>query len=517
MRILIAMAALGLAGCTMGPNFEKPTPWWKPASFDHHDQQTMAKLVSEPVPQPVDAAWWTLFGDPVLTGLEQRVAAGNLEVRAAELRLAEARAQLGLAGTAQFPVVNANANYTREAQSGRGVASLLGGSGSQATNANGLGGTTSGFPSTPSSPLSQPIDLYQYGFDASWELDLWGRVRRGVESASATVDASAESRNAVVVTTLAELARDYIQLRGAQAEQAIVQRNLDTAQSTLNLTRQRYGSGLTTELDVANQAAQVASTASLLPALQQQEGQLINAVSLLLGEAPGALRAELATAEPVPPVPPVVPIGLPSELTRRRPDIRQAEAQLHAATADVGVAVADFYPRFSLSASAALQSLQPQYLTDWGARTFGIGPSVTLPIFDGGRLTRTLELRQTQQKEAALQYQRTVLTALHDVDNALIAYSAEENRRTQLAQAVAQNRRALGLAQDRYSGGVGDFLTVLDTERRLLSTEQALNDSTTKVSTNLVQLYKALGGGWETAPIPPPPAPDATAKPAKAA
>ncbi len=278
-----------------------------------------------------------------------------------------------------------------------------------------------------------------------------------------------------------------------------MQRNLDTENRSLGLTRDRYTNGLTTELDVANASAQAATTAALLPTLRQQEGQLINAVSFVLGEPPSALRAELATAKPIPPVPPKIGIGVPSELTRRRPDIRQAEAQLHAATADIGVATADFYPRFTLSGSAALQALEPHNLTDWGARTFGVGPGISLPIFEGGRLTRTLELRKTEQQEAALNYQRTVLTALHDVDNALIAYDAEEGRRAQLAIAVTENRRAFALARDRYTGGVIDFLTVLDAERRLLSTEQQLNDSTTKVSTNLVQLYKALGGGWDIA------------------
>ena len=261
--------------------------------------------------------------------------------------------------------------------------------------------------------------------------------------------------------------------------------------------RQRFDSGLTTELDVTNEQALLANTSALLPPLEQKQSELINAMSYLLGAPPSTLQTELAKGAAIPPVPPAVPVGLPSELTRRRPDIRAAEAQLHAATANVGVAVADFYPRFSLSVSAAIQSLQPQYLADWGARSFGFGPSVTLPIFEGGRLKRTLELRETEQKEAALLYQRAVLQALHDVDNALIGYGHEQTRRAQLAEAVAQDRRTLDMARQRYSGGVGDFLTVLDAERQTLAAEQALNDSVTKVSINLVQLYKALGGGWE--------------------
>jgi NodT family efflux transporter outer membrane factor (OMF) lipoprotein len=219
----------------------------------------------------------------------------------------------------------------------------------------------------------------------------------------------------------------------------------------------------------------------------------------LLGQQPNALRAELDATRPVPPVPPRVPVGVPSELARRRPDIRQAEAQLHAATADVGVAVANFYPQVTLSASLGIQALQPKNLFTWDARQYGFGPTVTLPIFQGGQLRSTLRLRKEQQQEAAVNYERTVLNAWHEVDNALTAYGTEQQRRDELLQAVAQNRRALGLAQSRYRQGLIDFLTVLDAQRSLLQTEQQLADSTTTVSNNLVALYKALGGGWESA------------------
>jgi len=193
-----------------------------------------------------------------------------------------------------------------------------------------------------------------------------------------------------------------------------------------------------------------------------------------------------------------VPVGLPSELARRRPDIRQAEAQLHAATADIGVAVADFYPSVKLSGSLGLQSLQPWQMFNIDARNYAVGPGVTIPIFRGGELRATLELRKAQQQEAAINYQKTVLSAWHDVDNALTAYQTEQARRDQLTQAVAQNQRALGLAQSRYQEGVADFLQVLTAQQNLLSTQQQLALATTNVSANLVALYKALGGGWET-------------------
>jgi NodT family efflux transporter outer membrane factor (OMF) lipoprotein len=241
----------------------------------------------------------------------------------------------------------------------------------------------------------------------------------------------------------------------------------------------------------------VDTTASQLPSLQTQEAQLINAIALLLGQTPNSMNAELQTPKPIPPVPPRIPIGLPSELARRRPDIRRAEAQLHAATATVGVAVADFYPRVTLSGSAAIQAINASDLANWAARSYSIGPGVTLPIFEGGRLRRTLELRQAQEQEAAVAYQQTVLNALHDVDNAMTAYENEQQRRAHLDEAVAQATRQLSLARDRYTAGIADFLSVLDAQRTLLSAQQQQTDSITSISTDLVQIYKALGGGWE--------------------
>jgi NodT family efflux transporter outer membrane factor (OMF) lipoprotein len=248
---------------------------------------------------------------------------------------------------------------------------------------------------------------------------------------------------------------------------------------------------------VANARAQAEATAANLPQLEQLEEQTINAISLLLGEAPGTLGAELDTRKPIPPVPPKVPIGVPSELARRRPDIREAEAQLHSATADIGTAEADFYPSVTLSGSYALQATQLRNVFGWSASTYGLGPSITIPIFEGGRLRRTLELRKGLQQEAAVNYQKTVLQAFHDVDNALIAYRADQLRRDRLAAQVAQSRRALLLANERFRNGLSDFLEVLTAQRTVLQAEQDLATATTAVSTDLIALYKALGGGWQ--------------------
>jgi NodT family efflux transporter outer membrane factor (OMF) lipoprotein len=498
----VGLPCLIAAGCSVGPDY-KPQSDAAPVSwFASRPQPKPVK--SEAVTEPVDPQWWRLLHDPQLTALESRVAAENLDVRLATVRLAESRAQRGIVAADQFPQLNGNASYTREKASNNGLFPLLGstaaGAQTPGTEAGGTGGGAGGASSAAIGHGGNlaPFDLYQYGLDATWEIDLWGRVRRAVEAADASIDASAEARRDVLLSSLAEVARDYIDLRGAQLREQIARDNLRSAQESLRLTQERATGGITTDLDVANAAAQVRTTAAEIPTIEQDEARLINALSLLLGQPPNALRAELEQPKPVPPVPPRVPVGLPSELARRRPDIRQAEAQLHQATATIGVAVGDFYPSVTLAGSFGIQSLQAPQLWTLASRQYSFGPSITLPIFEGGRLKSTLQLREQQQQEAAVNYQRTVLNAWHEVDNALTAYEATQRRRDQLVQAVAENQRALGLAQSRYQEGVATFLDVLDAQRNLLSTQQQLAIATTNVSDNMVALYKALGGGWET-------------------
>jgi NodT family efflux transporter outer membrane factor (OMF) lipoprotein len=497
-----ALLALLTAGCTVGPSWS-PHDIFAPPRWPAAGNAAISRDASQTVPDKPDPHWWKLFGDAELIALEDRVVAANLDVRMATIRLAESRSQRQITGADQFPSLQADGSYTRELVSRKGVLSLFGGGGgtsfgSTGAAASGTAGRSGGIPASVAGGTAvPPFNLWQYGFDASWELDLWGRVRREVEGADASVEASSDARRNSLLSVLAELARDYLQLRGVQAQIAITRENIATEHEALDLTEDRFRGGLTTELDVANAAAQLQTTTAQLPQLEQQQDAMINALSFLLGEGPGALRSELIQPGAIPPVPPRVPVGVPSELARRRPDIRQAEAQLHAATADIGVAVADFYPRITLDGSLGLQALQFKDLGSWGARQYGLGPTISLPIFQGGRLRATLELRRVQQQEAALNYQQTVLQAWHDVDNALTAYADEQRRRDALAQAVVQDRRALDLSRQRYTQGLADFLNVLDAERALLAAQLQLADSTTTVSANLVQLYKALGGGWE--------------------
>ena len=491
-RLALPLCASLLAGCTLGPNFEPPE-WASPSSWFSGPKEPVTPPESIPVAEPIDLQWWQLFGDPQLTMLEERVAAENLDVQIAALRLAESRAQLGVTRAAEFPSLNGNASYTREQASNNGFFSIA--PGAAGRSANGASGNTTGGIKTGG---LQPFDIWQYGFDASWEIDLWGKIRRSVESAEASTEASQEAQRGVLLSSLAEVARDYIQLRATQEQLRIARENVRTAQESLKLTQQRAAGGITTDLDVANASAQLRTFLAVIPRLRQDEAEGINALNLLLGQPPNALREELATPKPIPPVPSRVPVGFPSELARRRPDIRQAEADLHSATADVGVAVANFYPSLTLTGSFGLQSLQLNKAFNLTSKQYSVGPGLTVPIFEGGRLRATLELKKAAQQEAAVAYQKTVLGAWHDVDNALTAYQTEQARRDQLILAVAENRKALALAQSRYQEGVSDFLAVLDAQRNLLLTEQQLADSAKLVSSNLVALYKALGGGWET-------------------
>jgi NodT family efflux transporter outer membrane factor (OMF) lipoprotein len=479
-NMLAAMVSSALiAGCTVGPDFVQPDSNLPEVSFSGDKGQSVS---AARLPAPTDPTWWGVFRDPVLTNLEQRVASANLDVRTATLRLAESRFQRGVAAAAQFPSINGDAKYTRELYSQNGVLSLLGG----------LLGPSAGAGFNPGA-----INDYNTGFDASWELDLWGRVRRQVEAADASVDQAADQRRDALVSSLAELARDYMQLRGIQTQIRIANDNLKVDRDILGLAQERQQRGLQNGLDVENAAAQVESIRAQIPQLQQEESQYINALSLLLDQSPGALRTMLGAAS-VRTGPPRIPLGIPSELARRRPDIRAAEDQLHAATATIGVAVGDFYPSVQLNGTVGFDALDIRNLYKSSSLQYNFGPSVSLPIFAGGRLRSTLELREAQQQEAAIAYRKTVLQAWHDVVNALVAHRLEQSRRLRLRSQAEHSRAALGLARTRYNDGVADFLTVLDAERSLLQAEQQYATSTTNVSLDLVQLFKALGGGWET-------------------
>jgi NodT family efflux transporter outer membrane factor (OMF) lipoprotein len=476
-RPVVSSAVLIMvSGCTVGPDFHRPASPYNPISW--FAGRPPAKAASQPAPQPIDE----------LDSLEQRAAAQNLDVLTATVRIAEARDSAGVTAAAFFPSVSGNAGAYDFKASNNGLS---------------LGGGSSSSGSSSSGSAVNPISLYQYGFDASWTLDLWGKVRREVEAGNADIQASEIDRRGTLIQTIAEVARDYIQLRNAQSLLQIDQDNVRTAQNLLNLTSQRAAAGLTDQLDVAQEQAQLTTTEATVPQAQQQVASYINALSLLLGEPPRALQSELETAEPVPPTPAVIPVGLPSELVRRRPDIVEAEANLHVATANIGVAVANFFPSFDLLGLFDIQSTQTQDLFTLASRTYLLGGMVSVPIFQGGKLVDTLHLRKDQQKEAVIAYDKTVLSAFSDVDNALTDYQKEQQRRALLRQAVVANEHALDLAQQRYTQGIATYIDVLNAQQSVLSTQSSYQNSTAAVSTDLVALYLALGGGWEdTFPTP---------------
>ncbi len=299
----------------------------------------------------------------------------------------------------------------------------------------------------------------------------------------------------------AEVALNYIDVRGFQEQSTIARRNLQAQQHNAELTRQRFQGGFVSGLDVANAEAQMASTAAQIPQLEQSAQQAIYRLSFLLGREPGALLEELSKPEPIPAAPPAVPVGVPAELLRRRPDIRQAEALIHAATADIGVATADLFPRISLTGNVGTQGTQFGALEDWSNRFWSVGPSASWNVFSTGRVRANIEVQRALQEQSLITYRQTVLNALQEVENALVASAREQEHYQALTQAVAANRRAVDLATKLYTQGQTDFLNVLQAQGSLYLSESALAGSARTLSTNLVALYKALGGGW-TPPEP---------------
>lgn len=498
---------LWLNGCAVGPDFEKPAgkapaKW---ADLPAKTESAQPELPSKTIQATPEKEWWKQFNDPLLSSLIERALRENMTLRTASTLLAQSRAYRGIAGADQFPMLNSNASYSRVRPSQEGILGLsktLMGSGGSASMANGSGMSTAangvgiGAIAFPAAGI-QPFNLYEYGFDASWEVDLWGRVRREMESAEASVEASRDAHHDAQLSVIAEVARNYIELRRLQGSRDIAQKRRDIAQEQLDLMGQQATRGVVTDIEVETAKAGLAGVQADLPLLDQKIEQTLNQLSLLLSTQPGTLTAELSAPRPVPAIPARVRIGLPSELAQRRPDIRQAEANLHAALADIGMATADFYPRVTLSGSAGFQALRLRDMGNWAAMQYAMGPTITLPIFQGGRLQSTLELRQAQHQQAAIAYHNTVLSAWHEIDNSLSAYNESQRRQQALQSAAESNEQALNLGHQRYRQGVANFLPVLQARATLLQSEQAKIDGATTMATNLVALYKALGGGWQ--------------------
>ncbi len=403
--------------------------------------------------------WWTTFHDSTLDELVHRAVASNLSLEAATERVVEARAAARVAVAGLYPSAVFAGSYQRSNIKGQ--------------------------------------SLWLSGLDALWEVDVFGGVRRSVEAASASLQASEEDRHDVLVTLLGEVATDYIQLRGYQQQIAIAQSNLQIQVRNVGLTQDKKKLGTGTELDIAQSEALVASTKAAIESQKVQAQQTVYALSVLLGLSPTALEGELTSSAKIPDPSAVIPVGVPSELLTRRPDIRRAERQLAAATAQIGVATADLFPKFTLTGDLSLQGSQLSSLGTLANRTSTVGPNIAWPILDSGRIWANIKVQNARQAQAYTAYKQTVLAALLEVQNTLAKYAGDQRRRNALADAVTANQRAFSLATRRYEQGVTDFLSVLDAERSLFSSQDALVQSNRDIATDAVALYKALGGGWE--------------------
>ena len=472
---VVALVLLYAGGCMVGPNYRRPDAV-TPPSWGELAPTAPPVGRSDAVADGTPTAWWTTFNDQLLTSLVARTVESNLTLQQAEARVREARASRRIAAADLWPQVAATGSYTRERTS---------------TNGLGLGGA------------GRTFNLFQAGFDANWEVDVFGGNRRAVEAADASVEAAQDDRNAVLVSLMGEVGLEYVTYRSLQQRIALGNQNLTAQQGTLDLTRRLFNAGLAPELDVQRAAAQVATTASTIPLLEQQAAQTMHGLSVLIGQPPMTLQEELAAVGPIPKPPAQVAIGLPSELLLRRPDVARSERQLAAQTAEIGVATRDLFPRFFISGVASLQSVRASDFFDWQSRLLSIAPSFSWQIFSGGRIRGNIALQTAAQQELFAAYEGVVLQAFQDVEDALVAFSNEQATRAQLQEAVRANQRAVDLARQAYGQGLTDFTTVLIAEQSVFTSQDTLAQTERDVSLQLVALYKAVGGGWEAgAPIP---------------
>ncbi|SDN66856.1 efflux transporter outer membrane subunit [Pseudomonas poae] len=462
----IAIASLlALGGCMVGPDFKRPETGlpqvWK--DQDSHE------LMNE---EHVANNWWEQFHDPVLTQLIEQVSTSNLDLKMAAERLSQSKAIFQSVASDRLPSVEGGLSYNRGRSSQKGLADIAGLDGKKNFN------------------------VWDTGIDSTWEIDLWGRVKRAVEAADAKVTVAQSDWQAVDLSLRAETASHYIKLRGIQELLEVTEQNLDTARKTVNLTRIKFQQGVATDLDVSEASALLASIQARIPSLEQQAAETMNALSLLTAQPPSSLNPLLADRSQIPSLSGTIAMGVPSKLAQRRPDIRRAEAQLHAATASIGIAKANFYPSITLSGSMGFQANQLSDLGSWSTHQFAFGPSINIPIFEGGKLKAMLKLSEGQQKEAALAYQKTVLSAWHEVDDAVSGLENQQRRERHLEEAVVQSQKALASAQSQYKQGTTDYLNVLSVQNSLLANESDLATSKASKSLAAVRLYKALGGGW---------------------
>jgi len=465
--VLVLLA--GLPACKVGPDYALPktdTPAQWASSMGGGESAAQADL----------RTWWSVLNDPVLDGLITRTMESNLDLQEAKMRVLEARALRGISAADQFPSVNADGSYSRSRNSDTGVGQRAGG----ATQDSG------------------GVDNFQVGFDASWELDFFGRVRRNVEASDAGLQGSVETLRDVRVTLVADVALAYTDLRSFQRRVAIAQDNAKSQQETVNLSKARLDAGLSSELDLSRATALLASTQASIPPLEAGIRTSIYRLSVLMGQQPGVLVSELSEAKAIPSASGGVPLGLPSDLLRRRPDVRRAEHDLAQQTALIGVATGDLFPRFSLTGSFGFDSQQGGHLIDMNSRYWSIGPAFNWNVFDAGKIRNNIKAQEARTQQALARYQKRVLGAFEDVEGAAVNYAREQERLAALRRGTAANQRAVELSNQLYSRGLTDFFSVLDSQRLLFQNQDLEVQSERNVTANLIALYKAMGGGWDT-------------------
>ncbi len=476
---LVAVAcALVLSGCTVGPDYVEPV-------IEAPDAWHTAAVEGLEEGEATLQTWWTVFDDEKLTELVMRSAEGNLDLNRALWRVEEARALRGVVSSLKKPQVGFSADANRSLPSDNG--------------ALGDFAPEDGF---------EAGNLFAAGVGASWEIDVFGRIRRQVEAADAATQASVEAYRDVLVSLYAETALAYVNVRASQERLRIAHANVEAQENTLQLTKDRFDSGLVSALDVAQAESNLANTYSLIPVIEREINEGLNRLAVLLGENPGALHAELDDEVPIPHEPEAVTMGLPTELLRQRPDVRRAERLLASQTAQIGVATADLYPTFSLAGFLGLEALNAGDLLSGDSVTWNAGLPIRWNIFSGGRIRSRIRAEEARTNQALATYEQTVLYALEESENAMVAYVKEVQRRERLSQAVNATQRSLDLVLTQYTAGLTDFQNVLDTQRTLLLREDELAVAEGLVIGNLVRLYRALGGGWDpdTARPPVPPA-----------
>ncbi|MGD2186039.1 MAG: efflux transporter outer membrane subunit, partial [Desulfobacterales bacterium] len=432
-----------------------------PADLSQWQQSPECGLVTSPANI---SEWWQVFDDPRLTQLVNRGLSGNLDLDQARSRVREARAARGIETAVRFPALTASGSAAKIKE------------GDQPT-----------------------AELYRTDFDASWEIDIFGRVSRRIEASTADMQASIEALRGVQVSLVAEIALNYVDVRSFQNRIRVAEANVEVQGKTLEVVTARFELQLANSLELEQAKSNFANSRAQLPSLQTGLQQAKNRLAVLLGEKPGALNDFLVDASSVPAAPPEIAIGIPADLIRRRPDIRRAERELAAQSARVGVAKADLYPRFTLNGILQFSAANASNLFDSMGRLLNIGPAFEWNIFNAGSIRSNIKVQSERQKQALIKYEQKILQALEDVENAMVAYARELDRQEFLNQAVTAARKSANLAESLYKDGLRDFIYVLDAQRALFAAEDNLAVSSADVTANLIRLYKALGGGWDPA------------------